>query len=237
MIIAIVSEQISSTARSILKSYADKLIDVYSDCRLYDAVSSHPDMQLCPINEKCVVVDPEISKITIKELGDAGVNIIRGGSTLESKYPWDIPYNAGICGRYYFHNVKYTDSKLKNILDEAGQITVDVPQGYSKCSLVPLGEEGIITSDVPIFKKALEYGMKSMLVNPREVFLKGMNHGLIGGATGVLQSKKIVFFNGDPMHHSQGNEMIEFITDCGYDHVSLNNGCLNDIGSIFFLEL
>jgi hypothetical protein len=107
---------------------------------LYEAISYHPDILVHPVEEKEVIVAPNVSQRFINELTKFGIKVIKGKTFLKRNYPYDIAYNVARLGNTAFHNLKYTDPVLREILEEKGVKfqTVDKISGtryYEKGSL------------------------------------------------------------------------------------------------------
>ena len=103
---------ISETANTLLienlKSQGHNIMIVKLSDITYAPVSSHPDIYMCSMGTDNPVFFGEPSKIG-------------------SKYPANIIYNAACTGRFFIHNLTYTDSAL---LKSALQMElIDVPQG------------------------------------------------------------------------------------------------------------
>ena len=58
--------------------------------------------------------------------------LIKGQNNIDSKYPYDVWYNATTLKDYVICNKAYTD---KTILDSHNKEIINVKQGYSKCNI------------------------------------------------------------------------------------------------------
>ena len=77
--------------------------------------------------------------------------------------------------------------------------TINVNQGYTRCSTLVINDRAAITSDISI-KNALESnGAEVLLISPGNIFLDGFDYGFIGGA-GVSFDGKTVFFGNVKKH-------------------------------------
>ena len=91
---------------------------------VYEAVSTHADIHMCRLG---LWEDPHIFMGNVSKLG--------------KNYPGNIIYNAACTGKYFIHNLKYTDRALLKAAQEwhaktfpAGKLhTISVPQGYTRC--------------------------------------------------------------------------------------------------------
>ena len=111
-----------------------------------EPIRNHPDLLYVRLNEDTLFK------------GDA--------SKLGPEYPEDIRYNAFSTGKYFIHDLRYTDKELLRAAEDLGLIPVSVRQGYSGCSIVPVDEDSIITYDRGIADKALKSGLNVLLTEP-----------------------------------------------------------------------
>lgn len=240
-----ISEEANPELKEYLKKNGYKLAEIIKTDAVYDEVSAHPDIYMCKLGaeENAPVYHGDINKLGFK-------------------YPENIRYNAAVCGRFFLHNLRYTDSDLlaaarlyisEKYADsdfdtgESSEYTeimkeIYVPQGYTKCNIVVVSDDRIITSDAGIeryVKKALkENGLKEnklrvLLVEPGQVELKGFNYGFLGGASGRVGDE--IVFNGDITVHSDYGKIKEFIEEAGLG-IKYFDYPLTDIGSIIAEE-
>lgn len=207
---AIISEQadrrlieyIRSTGVEI--SYAERIKTVA------DPVSCHPDMIYCKLNENTLFK------------GDK--------NKLDPVYPGDIRYNGCSTGKYFIHNLRYTDEGLMKRVREIGLVTVDVKQGYSKCSIVVVDENSVITYDAGIAKSCMNAGMDVLLISSGHIRLPGYNTGFIGGTSGKLDRE--IIFNGNLEAHPDFDIIKSFIAQKGMKLKYFTEYELKDIGTI-----
>ncbi|SHE54574.1 DUF6873 family GME fold protein [Alkalibacter saccharofermentans] len=237
MKICLASEEIRRESRESILKLVDKLIFIKPLEDLYTAISSHGDIQVCPVGKNKIVVHPKIHHETLGSMKKAGLEVLTGQMELKGKYPENIYYNVGICGKYYFHKLSHTDSIVRAELAKENIKPVGVRQGYAKCSMISIGGSRAVTSDPVIGKKTLGLGIETLLVPPGGILLPGLDYGFIGGCCGVDESEKVVFLNGSTDKYLYGEELRAFIKKAGYDLVELHGGALEDIGSIFILEV
>jgi hypothetical protein len=238
MKICIASEEMRRESRECILRLVDKLIFIKPLEELYPAISSHGDIQVCPVGKSKIVVHPKINHETLASMKKAGLEVLTGKMELKGKYPENIYYNVGICGKYYFHKLSHTDSVIRVELAKKNIIPVGVRQGYAKCSMISIGGRRAVTSDAVIGKKTFGLGIETLLLPPGGgILLPGFDYGFIGGCCGVDDSEKVVFLNGSTDKYLYGEELRAFIKRAGYNLVELHGGALEDIGSIFIFEV
>lgn len=204
---------------------------------LYDAVCCHPDMLLHPIGGDLIVYAPETDRRLLDELRSYGFRLIQGASSLSPVYPRDIAYNVARVGKWYFHNLKYTDPIIKEHLEKQGIEPVDIKQGYAKCSILPISESSIITTDAGIAKTAEKKGLEVLLLkNEKSIHLPGLNHGFIGGACSMI-SKTVCAINGRLENLYSHEILSSYLKVRNIQLKEISNGFVTDIGSIFPLMI
>ena len=92
---------------------------------LPDKLALHPDMQVCPIDEKTMLVAPEVFQYYSKVLPDS-IKVIAGETYLTGTYPGDSAYNAAEVGEYFFCNTSCVDKKLLLLKKESGKKIIHI---------------------------------------------------------------------------------------------------------------
>lgn len=198
---------------------------------LQEPVDGHPDMVMHPIDEKTFIVAPNVHDYYFNVLNNIGIKVIKGGKTLSRNYPEDIAYNVARIGRYAVHNTKHTDQVLKYYLEEANIEFIHVNQGYTKCSVASVGNNKAVTSDLMIHDKLKSYNIDCMFINPETVYLKGYNHGFIGGCAGLI-NENIFLSTGKIGDDNILNTFKKFIQSSGYIYEEAASQQIIDLGSI-----
>lgn len=193
---------------------------------LYEAVSAHPDMQICHLGGNRFVCAKEVYEYYRDELPDA--DIICGSNSLKQNYPYDVLYNCTRLGNFLIGSFSYT---APEIIDNcSGTEHIKVKQGYSKCSIAIVSQTAIITSDAGICR-AMPKDIEVLKIQSGFIELKGMNYGFIGGACGLI-SQNLLALNGELSTHPDCENIKSFCKNHGVDIIELKKGYINDIGSI-----
>ncbi|GAA0075798.1 hypothetical protein UT300005_01760 [Clostridium sp. CTA-5] len=202
---------------------------------VYEAINGHPDIQLNILkngsNNK-IILQKNICKNFIKTLNNKNINYIISKTSLSNTYPGDIILNSLILDNYFIHNLKYTDKnllesqKLKNL--------IHVSQGYTKCSVLPINDRSLITSDVGIYKNLINLNFDVLLLPPGDIVLPSLNYGFIGGTGGMISKDRIAFF-GELDNYKWGNEIKKFLSKYNISPIYLRKGKLIDRGSLLTL--
>lgn len=227
----IVDYRIAEEEKNILIENGYNVLTVPRCESLYNAISGHPDIQLCIINSNTIMVHKNMPyEFTIK-LKKLGLNIIKSKNIIKDKYPYDIILNAVNLKNFFIHNIKYTDANLYN--EVCNKCIIDIKQGYTKCSTAVISNSAIITNDIGISQAAIKNGLDCLFLPKGDIELTDFDYGFIGGTCGLLDNNIIAFY-GDLKYYKYGNEVLSFIKKHNLIPLYLRNGKLIDRGSILF---
>ncbi len=190
----------------------------------------HADMQLLAINDNAFICGNSLYLVNIVNEHEMKPEICE---LLEGKYPDNIRLNAALVGNKLICKESSLSQKVKEYCKSEGIEIINVNQGYAKCSTLVINDNAIITADKSILKKAVENGIKALLIRPGFIELNGADYGFIGGCSGVI-GDTVVFF-GDINTHPDSKIILDFIQKQRFNAVSLLNGPLKDIGG--FVQL
>lgn len=212
-----------------LKKLNYDVIKIPKDNNLYEAINGHTDIQLNILNKNTIIINKNIN-LSFKELlKTKNINFIESNSTLSSKYPSNISLNAYITDNYLVHNLKFTDKKILEYCKN--KKTINVNQGYTKCSILPLREKVIITNDTGIYNTLKNEGFDILLLPFGDIELSGFNYGFIGGVGGMISNDSMAFF-GSLDNYAFGNEVKKFLYKYDIKPIYLSNTKLIDRGSL-----
>lgn len=203
--------------------------------KVYEAIDGHPDIQLNILKNNSknkIIIQKDIPNCFKKILEANSINYIVSKSSLSNTYPYDIILNSLILDNYFIHNLKYTDEDL--LKSQSLKVHINVPQGYTKCSILPIRENALITSDKGIFNILRNYNFDILLLPPGDILLPNLNYGFIGGVGGMISNNEMAFF-GNLDYYKWGNEIKDFLFKYDVAPVYLKNGKLIDRGSLLVL--
>lgn len=204
---------------------------------LQSGVASHSDMLIfigfgklfC--HEKYYVANRELID-RIASL--CGVELALSDEPTGANYPRDVLFNACLLGNRLICN-KNTVSKL--ILAAAEGLRyeiISVNQGYTKCSVAVVSENAIITADKSIGSACSSFGIDVLTICEGHISLPPYDYGFIGGASGFCDDK--VYFCGSLEKHPDGERIKKFCEKHGKIAISLSDGELQDVGTLFLLK-
>ena len=212
-----------------LKKLNYDVIKIPKDNNLYEAINGHTDIQLNILNKHTLIINKNINCSFKELLKIKNINFIESDSTLSSKYPSNISLNAYITDNYLIHNLKFTDKKILEYCKN--KKTINVNQGYTKCSILPLREKVIITNDTGIYNTLKNEGFDILLLPFGDIELSGFNYGFIGGVGGMISNDSMAFF-GSLDNYTFGNEVKKFLYKYDIKPIYLSNTKLIDRGSL-----
>jgi len=203
-------------------------------CETVDApISGHPDIQFFYCTGTCFA-QPETPSYFIREL-EKYTEVRPGHSVPVHPYPDDISYNIALAGKHAFHRADSTDPAVSAYLRDKKIEQINVPQGYSKCSVMVVDDRSIVTSDRKIHEAALECGKDSLLVTAGHIKLPGYSYGFIGGISGSTDEH--VLLTGTINRHPDRERIEKFIESKGKETVYLSEEEAVDGGSILIIPL
>lgn len=188
----------------------------------------HADMQILPIKNdifllnECTVLAPKIPK----------ERLICCNKKAGNKYPENILLNFLYLNNTLYGKLSAIDENLLDYCKENNIKTVNINQGYARCSTLVLNEKAVITSDLSIEKALKKDGVEVLLISSGNIILDGYDYGFIGGASGKIDENTVVFL-GNITNHPDYRRIENF---CENHNTSIKIICkdmpLTDIGGI-----
>ena len=195
------------------------------------AVSTHADMAAIHLGKDRIIVDKNQSGLS-DGLMKLGMKVSESEREIIGRYPLDIGLNFAVLGDRIMGKLSDADAMLLRAVQ--GFEKIEVKQGYCKCSVLIVNERAIITDDESIQRKASENGIESLLVSKGDISLDGHPYGFIGGASGKISKKRILFF-GNIEKHRDFHRISAFLSDFGCTYECTDEAPLRDIGGIITL--
>lgn len=189
-------------------------------------LDGHPDLAIHQVAKNTLVVDKTLSQYYKEKMPD--MNILSSNKEADEKYPNNIGLNIFRFENYVFHNLEYMDEVVKSYYISKGYKLINVKQGYTKCSVAYVNGS-ILTSDKNIYEKARQY-MNCLLIDHKQIKLKGFNYGFIGGASGSFNNCLIL--TGQIKDHSSKKDIETFAKLNNINIKYLSSDYIEDYGSI-----
>lgn len=210
-----------------LREYAVELIKTAPDENLDGPVKYHPDMLFYPCKGGKIILAPSQTqqKTFLEEMGFKA----EFSAPLKRKYPLDIALNFLDFGGFIFGRTDFADPLVLKDASERKLEAVRVNQGYGRCSVLAVSENGAITEDESLYKALSERGFDVLKIERGYVALEGYDCGFIGGAGGKISKDTVAFF-GDCSLHPQWDKIDAFLGKHRCESVFLAKGPLKDYG-------
>lgn len=227
---AIISYKSDSKLKDMLN---EKNIDIIETIKCKDVdkpVDDHPDLVVHPIDKKNIFVYYKHFDYYKEKLDKYGVNVHRSFNELNKEYPNDIYMNISRLKGYFFHKQNYIDKNIEKILLES-TVSVEVKQGYAKCSSMIIKDDTVITTDYKLNKKYISLGFNSYLLPSGDIGLPGYNTGFIGGTCGNIGKDEILFY-GNLEKYKHSKELIKILNYENIEFIYPNTEEFVDRGSI-----
>lgn len=225
----IIDKKIPQQAKEKLAEYG-KLIELETSGITYDAISGHPDVFFHQMGDTLIYA-PNLSEKYKNFMEENIPNVICGEQGVGMKYPASSAYNAVSTPTLLIHNFRNTDASITTAAEDTDLIHVD--QGYTRCTLLPLGDDHFITSDEKTQRVLHRFDKDCLLVDPAGISLEGFEHGFFGGCCGILD--KQVFIIGSLDKYPEGKKVADYLKAHNFEIIELFNGPLFDGGSIIFV--
>lgn len=227
-----IASKLKKDAEQKLRDMGCEIIDFIPNPNVDKRIAHHSDLSFFAYGND-IFIAREMEYLAQK-LVSYGFNVHIEPDYLGVSYPCDVRLNCVAFGDYFLCNESTVSASVLRFFKENGKTVINVNQGYTKCSVIPVSDNAIITDDISIAKACRKYGIDVLEVSKGNVILEGYDYGFIGGTAGVLND--IIVFNGDILTHPDGNRVVDFVNAQNKTHLSLAEGELEDTGSIIFLK-
>ena len=200
-------------------------------------VAHHPDMLLF-VAPDAIFCTKSYAKIATNELAVIAeythLPVCPIDRSVDAQYPADILLNAAPIGGRLFCLPRHTAPELTA---HPAYRVHPVRQGYAKCSILPVGQNALISEDPSICSAARQAELDVLQVTPGSVRLTGYPHGFLGGAASFspLAETDEIFVCGDLDRHPDAARIRAFCEQRKKQIIPLGKGPLTDVGTIFLL--
>lgn len=191
----------------------------------------HADMQCLRIKEKYFLLNEcNGLKESLKSLNPTVISQKAGTS-----YPQNVLLNCLYLNKVLYGKLSAIADEVKKYCNKNNIITVNVNQGYTRCSTLVIDEKAVITADTSIAKALECNGVEVLKICEGHIFLEDFDYGFIGGA-GVKIDNTIFFF-GNIKAHPDFEKIYAFINRHNkIIKVICKDMMLTDIGGIIKTE-
>lgn len=191
----------------------------------------HADMQ-CLILDNTAFVLKECTSLAAKL--ERYYRVILTEEDIGGAYPTNVRLNAAVIGKAVVARLDSLDKNVKQYCIDHGYKLINVKQGYAKCSCAIVSDSALITADKGIYNSLKETNIEILLIQQGRVELQGADYGFIGGASGLDNNKRILYFAGNIHAHPDYQRIKAFCERHHTDTMSLSEDDLTDIGGMLF---
>lgn len=224
---------VSSEAEDIisaLESAKIASVPVEINENLPTGIASHADLQILHLGGSSVLT-ASCSKKSMDMLEMLGFDIQRTENELDSGYPDDCLINAQIIGRNIIMNPDIIDKRLLEFAEQNNYNIIGVKQGYSKCSVLAVCKDAVITADPGITRILQQKEIEVLKIKEGGIYLRGYDTGFIGGCGGMVE-EKILGTAGSLKSIKDYENIKDFLRNRNIYAENLGGKSLRDIGGI-----
>ncbi len=201
----------------------------YNNSSVSESISVHADISFFFDGDDTLFVAKE-SEACVNHLKCFCENIIILHEYMNENYPDDVKLNCIRVGNVFICNLNTVSPVVLEHMTSKGLKILDVKQGYTKCSVVPVSNNALITDDISIFNSCISFGIDALLVSKGDVKLRGFDYGFIGGCSGKISEDSVIFC-GNIRNHRDCEKILDFLSKYNVKYYCSDNE-LTDIGSI-----
>lgn len=226
-VVSIVCGELCDEVNAYLDSIGIERLVIKANSDIDPAVKYHADMAAIYLGTGKILLDKRQYPLG-KKLLEKGLDVQYTEAKIIGEYPNDVALNFTIISNKILGRFDCADNRLVELASAFDKI--NVKQGYCKCSCIVVSDNAMITDDKSIYDKAIANSIDCLLISKGDILLEGHNYGFIGGASGKISEKEILFF-GDITKHRDYKKIADFIKKHGCKIISLDFP-LTDFGGI-----
>lgn len=226
---AVIASKLSEQVTEYLKNAGFDILTFGNNPAVDARVAHHADLSFFFDGIDTLFVANEMSEYC-EQLEKYYKNIIVINKKLKKEYPGDVLLNCVCIGKNFICNTATVSNEIFDKMQIMGYNIINVKQGYTKCSVVPVSDNAIITDDESVAIECRNAGLDVLKISKGSVYLPGFDYGFIGGASGKIADDEIIF-NGDISKHPDYKNIMSFLCKHNVKAVSFKDK-LEDIGSI-----
>jgi len=229
--LAVIDTRSPIEAKENLRKYVDDIFEFASNGITYNSISGHPDIFVFQ-NAENLIIAPNAPEVLYNFLRKYKINYQIGESYIGKGFENSVNYNCVQSDNFLLHKKGLTDSVI--IQNTKHKKFINLPQAYTRCSMMHLKNDVFISSDMGIKKVLDNNKLNNFLFSSEDIQIIDHSNGFFGGTCGISDNK--IFFNGNIDKHKDGNDLRDFLTNLNYEIICLHDDFLYDGGGIFFID-
>lgn len=226
-VVSVIAGGLSEKSKNGLASLGVHVIELAADKDVDSRISAHADLVFLHLGGNAAFYANDNDRLPA-ELEK--MQIFRISVPLGAEYPNDCPLNCAVIGKQIICNIDTADSSVLKYFSNRAYNIIGVRQGYTKCSVLPVAENAIITDDLSVYRACRDI-FDTLYVEKGFVMLSGFDYGFIGGAGGKL-SRGSLAFTGNIEDYPIKKEIEHFCAGHGVECVYLSDEQIYDVGSL-----
>jgi hypothetical protein len=230
MSICIVNTDLPHEAKTRLSKDGFIVYDIPPCINVDSRIASHPDIQIC-ITDNSAYCHPHIDA-SFADVLSKDIPVFQCTQKLSHRYPDDCAYNIACIGRFALYKKGIIPHEIENAFRLHDLTTIDIPQGYARCSIIPVDDRTIATEDEGIIESARTAGLNVIPLAAGLIPLKGFQKGFAGGAFGLFN--KTLYCTGKLPDHKDYHTLREEVSARGITLTELCSAPAEDFGSLLF---
>lgn len=197
----------------------------------YDAICGHPDVFITHTPQGFILApnSPQELRNLFKQ---NNIKHTIGNKSVGIELENSSQFNCIVSENYIFHKQGFTDKSITQAFNNKKHI--NVPQAYTRCSMIQLPNGSCITSDKGIQNTLNKHNINNFYCNPSGIMLPPYKHGFIGGTMGIY--KNCLYIIGNLNLIKGGGILRNFIQQQNIVIKELYDGSLSDGGGLFFVD-
>lgn len=228
---AVIDARSSEKAKKNLRKYAEDILFFASSGITYNSISGHPDIFIFQ-EKNNLIIAPNSPEQLIIFLKKHKVNFQPGTGSIGENFEQSVKYNCITTDNFLLHKKDMTEILI--LEHSRNKKFINLPQAYTRCSMIHLRNDVFISSDSGIKKVLDRNNLENFYFSPEDIQIFDHKNGFFGGTCGISGNK--IFFNGNIDKHKHGKELRTFLSDLNYEIICLHDDYLYDGGGIFFIE-
>ncbi len=229
--LAIIDARSSKEAKENLSKYVDDILFFETSGITYASISGHPDIFIFQESNKLIIA-PNSAEQLFSFLKKHKVDFQIGESEVGKTHKDSVKYNCVASDNFLLHKEGFTDVLILKIYPD--KKFINIPQAYTRCSMLHVKNDIFITSDSGINKVLDNNKIRNFFFSPENIQIIDHKNGFFGGTCGIFCNK--IFFNGNINKHKDGAALSIFLEDLNFEIICLHDDYLFDGGGIFFIK-
>lgn len=207
----------------------DQVVLIPETEHLYPGIKDHTDLHIHAIGQH-LFISQEVYPAISEQLASSQCKLSIINDSLGLNYPDTALLNVISSPKYMICNESIVSKDLLSYARSMNLILYNVPQGYVRCTTLPITDTALITDDPGIEAGLKGSELQITLIGRGHIELKPYDYGFIGGTAGCIDGT--VYFNGDIRDHPDYGQILSVCQQNNKSIYYIEDKPLVDIGGI-----